>query len=144
MSLIKFNRRPWANLLPQEFFNTNEFFADRRWWNIMEEPAMNIKELKDGFEIELAAPGYSKKDFEIEIDNGCLNISAQNSSSKEREEDNYSRREFSYTSFKKSLQLPENVLDEEIKATYKDGILTCILSKKEGNKSNKPKKIEIS
>ncbi|MFS4416454.1 Hsp20/alpha crystallin family protein [Maribacter sp. 2307ULW6-5] len=144
MSLVKFRRRPWGNLVTPDFFNTDDFFNGGSWMNKMEEPAMNVKENDNNFEIELAAPGYDKKDFEVNIDNGCLNIAAENSSSKEEEEDNYSRKEFSYTSFQKSLRLPESIKDEEVKATYKNGVLKFKLDKKEEAKKHSPKTVEIS
>ena len=156
MSLVKFRnrRRPFAGLTTRNFFDTDDLFANPLWntpllldnfWNgNSNEPALNIKEEDDKFEIELAAPGFSKKDFEVNIDNGFLNISAEKSDSKKEEDENYRRQEFSYNSFSRSLQLPENVKEEEIKARYHDGILSFDLKKKEEAKKPKPKKIEIA
>jgi len=56
----------------------------------------------------------------------------------------YTRKEFSYNSFQKSLQLPDSIKEENIKAKYQDGILRFNLLKKEESKALKPKKIEIS
>ena len=153
MTLVKFKRRPFRNLMSQDFFDMDDFFDNRAWvrdmlpdsfWNgKRSEPALNIKETGDHFEIELAAPGFQKKDFEVTIDNGCLNIAAEKSQSKEEKEDKFTRREFSYNSFERSLQLPENVKQEEIKAAYKDGILSFNLAKKEEAKKAPPKKVQI-
>ena len=146
MTLVKFKnrRRPFRNLVTSDFFNTDDFFNDRLWLNKSEEPSMNIKETDDNYEIELAAPGYSKKDFEVNIDNGYLNISAQKSESKEEKEENYKCKEFSYDSFERSLLLPESVKEEDVKAKYKDGILSFNLTKKEEAKKHSPKVIEVS
>lgn len=156
MSLVKFRnkRRPFSNLIPSNFLDMDDFLENRLlgsnlldvdFWNgKSREPALNIKETDDKFEIELAAPGFSKKDFEVNVDNGCLNISAEKSSSKEDKDENYTRKEFSYNSFARSLQLPESVKEEEIKAHYHDGILSFNLAKKEEAKKQKPKKIEIA
>ncbi|RXP63576.1 Hsp20/alpha crystallin family protein [Lutibacter sp. HS1-25] len=146
MSLVKFRKSPLENLLAPDFldFNANSLLNDRVWLKKMNEPALNIKEKKDEFEIELAAPGFSKKDFEVTIDNGCLNISAKKEISKEEKEEDYTRKEFSYNAFERSLQLPENVADEKIKAKYDNGILKFSLAKKEESKKMKPKVIEIS
>ena len=154
MSLVKFKTRPFGNLITQDFFDMDDFFDNRTWgrdmlpsrfWNGKAvEPALNIKETDDNFEMELAAPGFGKKDFEITIDDGCLNISAEKSTSEEEKEDNYTRKEFSYNSFERSLQLPETVKQEEIKASYKDGILSFNLAKKKEAKKLPPKKVEIS
>ena len=109
MSLVKFKRRPWGNLVTSDFFDNDDFFDNRLWNKKLDEPALNIKETKDAFEVELAAPGFSKKDFEVTVDDGCLNISAESSNSKEEKDDNYTRQEFSYNSFEKRLQLPDSV-----------------------------------
>ena len=146
MSLVKFRKSPLENLLTPDFldFNENNLFNDRLWLKRMNEPALNIKETTDKFEIELAAPGYNKKDFEVTIDDGCLNISAKKEESKEEKDENYSRKEFSYASFERSLQLPDSIADEKIKAKYDNGILKFSLAKKEEAKKQKPKVIEIS
>lgn len=154
MSLVKFRRRPFGNLVTQDFFDMDDFFDNRGWvrdmlpdrfWNgKRSEPALNIKENDDNFEIELAAPGFAKKDFEVTLEDSCLNISAEKSTSEEDKEDNYTRREFSYKAFERSLQLPESVKQEAIKASYKDGILSFKLSKKEEAKKIPPKKVEIA
>jgi len=154
MSLVKFRRRPFGNLVTQDFFDIDNFFDNRRWvrnmlpdafWNGKSgEPALNIKETGENFEIELAAPGFGKKDFNVTIDEGCLNISAEKSSEEEEKEENFTRREFSYNAFERSLQLPESAKEEEIKAKYKDGILSFKLAKKEEAKKRPPKIVEVS
>ena len=154
MSLVKFKRRPFGNLISQDFFDMDDFFDNRRWvrdmmpdrfWNGKRtEPALNIKETANHFEIELAAPGFAKKDFEVTIEDNCLNISAEKSTSDEQKEDNYTRKEFAYQAFERSLQLPESVKQEAIKASYKDGILSFNLAKKEEAKKMPPKKVQIA
>tara|TARA_R110000868_G_scaffold126481_1_gene333548 strand:- start:2895 stop:3359 length:465 start_codon:yes stop_codon:yes gene_type:complete len=154
MSLVKFKRKPFGNLVSQDFFDMDDFFDNRGWvrdmlperfWNGKRaEPALNIKETDNNFEIELAAPGFAKKDFEVTIDDGCLNIKAEKTESDEEKDENFTRREFSYQSFERSLQLPETVKQEAIKAAYKDGILSFNLTKKEEAKKLPPKKVQIA
>jgi len=156
MSLVKFKKRtrPFGNLITSDFFDMENFFDDKFWnrelvndrfWTARAgEPALNIMEKEDHFEIELAAPGFAKKDFEITIDEGYLNISAKKEVSKEEKDEDYTRKEFSYNAFERSLLLPENVKEEEIKAKYGDGILSFKLAKKEVVLKPKPKVIEIS
>ena len=67
-----------------------------------------VKEKDELFEIEIAAPGFTKNDFEISIENGLLKISAENSEELKKEEDNFTRREFNYNSFFRSFTLPDN------------------------------------
>ncbi|MEJ2162606.1 MAG: Hsp20/alpha crystallin family protein [Robiginitalea sp.] len=153
MTLVKFKKRPFGNLMTQDFFDLDKFFDNRMWksglmetdfWNGKTvEPAMNIKETEDYFEIELAAPGFTNKDFNVTIEDGYLNISAEKELSKEEKEDEYTRREFNYTAFERSLMLPESVKEEEIKAKYDDGILRFRLLKKEEAKKRPPKVIEV-
>lgn len=153
MDLTKFKKRHPSSLLSQDFFDLDNFFDDRMWksglmtadfWNGKTvEPALNIKESEKGFEIELAAPGFSKKDFNITIEDGCLNIAAEKEASEEEKSENFTRREFNYKSFKRSLQLPESIMEEEIKAEYNDGILNFLLLKKEAPEKRPPKVIEV-
>ncbi len=154
MSLVKFKRRPFGNLITQDFFDMDDFFDNRGWtrnlmpdtfWNgKRSEPALNIKETDDNFEIELAAPGFAKKDFEVTIEDGCLNIKAEKQTSEEEIDDNFTRKEFSYNAFERSLQLPESIKQEAIKAKYNDGILSFNLTKKEEAKKVPPKKVQIA
>ncbi len=130
-------------LVPSNLFS-DDFFNEPLWRNQLEEPALNIKETDNKFEIELAAPGFSKKDFNVTIDDGLLNISAEKEMEKKEEEENYTCREFSYNSFERSLMLPDNIKSEDIKAKYENGILKFHLEKKEEAKKLKPKVVEIA
>lgn len=102
-------------------------------------PSVNIAEHDKDFKIELAAPGLEKKDFKIETDNDMLTISSEKKHEKKEEKENYRRQEFSYESFSRSFQLPENSLPEKIEAKYEDGLLKLTLPKKEVT-IHKPKK----
>jgi HSP20 family protein len=153
MDLIKFKRRRPGSLLSQDFFDLDNFFDERMWksglmnadfWNGKTvEPALNIREAKDHFEIELAAPGFSKKDFNITIEDGCLNIAAEKEQTDEEKSDDFTRREFNYSAFKRSLQLPETVREEEIKVKYNNGILSFRVLKKEIPEKKPAKVIEV-
>ena len=107
-------------------------------------PAVNVKEDKENYNIEVAAPGMNKNDFDVNVENGVLNITAQHEEKDEDKEENFTRREFSYRSFKRSFTLPESVKDEDIKAKYEEGILRITIPKKEETKTENAKKIEIS
>lgn len=146
MSLIKFNDRlPWNNTVFTNFLNADDFFNDDFFAKDSLMPAMNVLENENDFEIELAAPGFSKDDFNVIIDDNGLHISAENSKKEEKEEEGYLRKEFNYNSFKRSLRLPESVnLKEEVKANYKNGILKLNLLKREEAKVLPRKVIEVS
>ena len=105
---------------------------------------MNIKEQNDHFEIEFAAPGFSKKDFEVSIDDHVLHVSAERNKEMEEKDENYMRKEFSYNAFKRSLKLPSNAdTQSKVKATYKEGILKLQLIKQEEAKETPKKLIEV-
>lgn len=108
-------------------------------------PAVNVRETTDSFEVEMAAPGMSKKDFRIEMDNDLLTIYSEKQQENEvKEGERYTKKEFSYQSFQRSFQLPKDVIDEDkIQAKYEDGILSLRIPKKEEAKPKPPKKITI-
>jgi HSP20 family protein len=109
-------------------------------------PGVNIKETPDNFEVEVAAPGMSKKDFRIELDGNMLTISSEKSNEQEdKEDEKYTRKEFSYQSFYRTFNLPKEVVDEnKIEAKYDNGILRLLIPKKEEAKQKPPRQIQIS
>ena len=147
MTLTKYNKRnnllPWTNDSFRNFFNTGGFFN-----TIFEEdnliPAMNVKEKDDSFDIEFAAPGFSKQDFEVIIDDDILHIRGKKKKESEESEEGYVFKEFSYNSFKKSFKLPNSVnTDQDVKAKYQEGILKLHLQKKEELEEGTKKIIEV-
>ncbi len=149
MSLIKFNNRnklfpSWNNDSLKSFLSSDDFFNNDFFEEDSLMPAMNVKEHDDDFEIEFAAPGFSKKDFEVTIDDNILNVCGEKKTEVEEKEEDYTRKEFSYNSFKRSLSLPKTVSeDQNVKATYKNGILKLNLLKKEEVKEQPKKVIEV-
>lgn len=107
-------------------------------------PAVNVRESDAHFHLEVAAPGMQKSDFNVTVENGVLTVSAEKQHSAEDKADNYTRREFHYASFKRSFQLPEGVEEKDIKAAYKDGVLTLDLPKNEKTKIQSARTISIN
>lgn len=108
-------------------------------------PAVNVRETDQAYEVEVAAPGMTKEDFKVELDNNILIISAEKESKKEDKEGNYSRREFSYQSFERTFSLPEKLVKgDAIAANYKEGILHVSIPKTEEGKHKNVKQIAIS
>ena len=144
MTLIK--RSDWpllmnGNLL-SDFFDNDRFF-DSDWFKKQSVPAVNVRETEKNFEIEVAAPGLSKKDFKITVDNGVLTISSEKKEEKEQKEKDYTRKEFSYSSFSRSFTLPENVNEDDVKANYEDGLLKLNVAKKVIAQTKAKKAIEV-
>jgi len=107
-------------------------------------PPVNIRETDESFTVELMAAGLKKEDFNIEVDNDLLTISSEVRKENSEETAKFTRREFSFTSFKRSFTLPETVKHDEINAAYEDGILRITLPKKEEALPKAKRLIEIS
>ncbi|ALJ04650.1 heat-shock protein [Pseudalgibacter alginicilyticus] len=107
-------------------------------------PKVNIKEIADAFVVEMAVPGLKKSDFKIDLDNFTLSISAEIEENKEETNENYTRREFGYSSFKRTFTLPETVDDSKINASYNEGVLNIHLPKREEAKQKPARTIKIS
>ncbi len=140
MNLIKRNTVPFPSIIdellkPDWVGGMQSFNA-----NI---PAVNIKETDASFGIELAAPGKTKDDFNIEIDHNVLTISSETKSENEETQGKYTRKEFNYSSFRRAFTLPETVNTENINATYENGVLNVALPKKEEALPKPKRLIEI-
>ncbi|MBK9191905.1 MAG: Hsp20/alpha crystallin family protein [Crocinitomicaceae bacterium] len=99
-------------------------------------PAANVKESEKDFTIELAVPGKNKDDFKIDLDENILTISSEEKETKEEKSENYTRREYSYQSFRRSFKLPETANEQETAANYTDGILKIVIPKKDSKKQS--------
>jgi len=150
MTLVKFKDSPLTSF---PAFIDNLFSRDLMDWTSSNFsttnttlPAVNIREDKNTFEIEVAAPGMTKGDFMVSLENDLLTISSEKTDEKRNEkEGQYSRREFSYQSFQRSFNLPEGLVDsEKISAKYCDGILCITVPKKEEVKKKASREIKIS
>jgi len=141
MSLVKRNNLVFPALM-NEFFKPDWFGGLESASNYL--PAVNIKENETDFELELSVPGRKKEDFNIEIDKDVLTISSEITTDEERKEENYTRREFTFNSFKRSFTLPETVDTEKIAANYEKGILRFVIPKKEESLPKPKRLIELS
>jgi HSP20 family protein len=150
MTLVKRNGS-LVNTLPMffdDFFNRDVFNWNNS--NFSETnttiPAVNIKETLENYEVELAAPGMSKKDFKIELNGNTLTISSQRSHQyEENKSEKYFSKEFSYQSFQRTFTLQKEVVDiEKIEAKYENGLLHLLIPKKEEVKQKSIRLIEIA
>lgn len=109
-------------------------------------PAVNIKETGENYEVEVAAPGMTKKDFKVELNGNVLTISSEKTNEQnEKEGERYARREFSYQSFQRSFTLQKDVVDiDKIEAKYENGLLRLLIPKKEEAKQKPARLIQIS
>jgi HSP20 family protein len=124
-----------------DFFNEGRDWGNG--WNTRL-PATNITEGDKAYYLEIAAPGLQKDDFNLSVDNQQLTISCQREEKSESKEEQYTRREFNYSSFTRSFVLPESVNSDRIKASYKDGVLKIEIPKKEATIKTPRKQISVS
>jgi HSP20 family protein len=144
MSLVK--RSDWPTLggsLLSDFFDDERFFSSP-WLRGQHIPAVNVKETEKTFEVELAALGFTKQDLKVSVENNMLTVSAEKKQEQQSNEENYTRREFGYSSFSRSFNLPTNTTEQDVKAKYEDGILKLSISKKNHRGDTSRKAIEIS
>ena len=106
-------------------------------------PAVNISEEADRYHVELSAPGFSKENFRVQVDDGKLVISAENKVENKTESKKYSRKEFSCGTFRKSFQLSDDVQQEKITANYENGILNISIPKMEEEKPKPAQEIIV-
>lgn len=108
-------------------------------------PSINIKEEKDNYKIEMAAPGLKKEDFNIDIERNVLTISSEKENEKREdgEGEKFSRREYNYSSFSRSLSLPENADGSKIVAKYENGLLLLTIPKMGESENRQYKKITV-
>ncbi|MCB7480862.1 Hsp20/alpha crystallin family protein [Christiangramia sediminis] len=147
MSLIKTNETGWLPTVFDDMFKTDWLGGTTNVNSIGTSiPAVNIMETEDSFNVEVAAPGKAKEDFNIELDNDVLTISSE----EKKEVDStdkygrFTRKEFSYSNFKRAFSLPDSVDSTKISAAYKNGVLEIALPKKEEAKVQAKRLIDIS
>jgi HSP20 family protein len=93
-------------------------------------PSANIFETETAYVIELAAPGFAKEDFKINIDGKRnLIISVEKVATEDAQEQKYNHQEFRYASFKRVFLLPDNANEKEVVAKYENGILSVNIPK---------------
>ncbi len=117
-----------------------DWFGGTNWTPKTTAPAVNVKETEADFMLELVVPGFNKEEIEIEVDKNMLRLSARHEEEKSEENERYTRREFSMSSFERTFQLPETVNEDAIEADYREGILHIRLPKREENLP-KPKRL---
>lgn len=133
------------NWLPSIF---NDFF-DTDWMGRANAtaPAINVIEHDDDYCVELAAPGMSKEDFKVDVDqndNLVITMEKKDEKKEEKKNERYLRREFSYSKFQQTLILPDDVEKDKISARVEHGVLRVELPKrKETPESNAKHTIEV-
>lgn len=135
------SRNNWMPEVFNDFFDTD--FMTRTKATA---PAINVKETEKDYTIEVAAPGMTKDDFNVNIDkDGNLHIHMEAHTEKKEEDkkSHYLRREFAYSKFEQTLLLPDDVEKEAIAARVNDGVLTVTLPKMSKPECPAARQIEV-
>lgn len=136
MNLIRFNNSAnYLNLFDQIMNDNYQRNNNHACWK----PAANIIENENSFKLSLAVPGLDKDDIKIDLEDNLLTISSEKEV--EKENVNFSRKEFGYHSFSRSFTLPKTVKIDSIEADYKNGLLNITIPKMEESKLRKAIKI---
>lgn len=111
-------------------------------------PGANITEVDEedrgGYLVELAAPGYEREDFHVSVHNDVMTIKGELQENRRRSHDSYSRREHNYHTFTRSFSLPESADEDNITASYKNGILEVFVPVlKPVEQTKTPRRIEV-
>jgi HSP20 family protein len=142
LPILRKTRSSWPNLF-DEFFNNDYHPVFFDWDGGRSLPAVNITESKKDYRVEVAAPGLTRNDFKVNLDENVLTISSEKEVKNETREEDVLRREFSYSSFSRCFTLPETADADKIKASHKDGVLSITIPKKEV-KNTPAKEIKVT
>jgi HSP20 family protein len=142
MTLVKNNPRIANSIFDDLFLNFPTSWGRDAQPNQFAVPPVNIHETKDGFHVELNAPGRNKEDFKVCVENNLLTIAFEKAEQQENKDYKTIRRDFSFNSFKRSFTLDEKVNADAIQAKYENGVLLLFIPKKEEVKIA-PKEITI-
>ncbi|MBB6610664.1 Hsp20/alpha crystallin family protein [Pontibacter sp. Tf4] len=123
-------------------FDNDMFLMPMRFGKGNNMPAANMRETEKEYAVDLAVPGMDRNDFTIEVDENMLSVSCQKEEDIKDEKDNYSRREYNYSSFSRTFRLPEAIVADKIKAQYDKGVLHITVPKAE-QKEQRRKRINV-
>ena len=148
MTLIKFQ-----NPKTKRFFETDAMFPgfgsafdnflkmDYNYGETM--PSVNVTENEHEYHMEYLVPGFKKDEIKVALEQNVLTVKAEKKTETTDEQKRYTRKEFSFSTFKRSFTLPENINAEQMVAKHEHGILCVIIPKKMEEKKNGLKEIEI-
>lgn len=131
MKLVRYNQL--EPQIPATFSGMlDRFFSDSVGASLKQfNPAIDIAEDEKAYEIHVAVAGMKKSDFKIELIDGKLTISGERKLEEKKEGKNFHSIETQYGVFRRSFFMPEDVLEDQVDASYEDGILKLVLPKKE-------------
>ena len=152
MTLIKFQNHADASAA-KRFFETDAMFPgfgsafdnflkmDYNYGETM--PSVNVTENEQEYQMEYLVPGFKKEEIKVALEQNVLTVKAEKKTESTEENKRYTRKEFSFSTFKRSFTLPENIDAEKMVAKHEHGILNITIPKKLEEKKSGMKEIEI-
>jgi len=122
------------NPFGEEYFSPERFFRE---WSVPSQragrlaPAVDVAESESGFSVTVELPGVKREDVTVEVHENVLSIRGEKKSEREEKKDKTHWVERTYGSFSRSFTLPPSAVTDELKATFKDGVLSIEIPKKE-------------
>ena len=140
MNLVRKHKNSFSPALINDWLANDWFqahpFQDKQL------PAVNIQETKQAFLVELLAPRLKKEDLQVEIEKDVLSIASE-AEEKTEETGRYTRKEYNFSSFRRTFSIPESVDSKKIDALYSEGVLTVTLTKRKEAVQEAKKSIRI-
>lgn len=144
MSMIKVSPRPFERKFSNLFDDLFQHLPAQEWGQRLatDSVPMNIRETKEGYVLDVVAPGFEKQDFKISMEGDLLILAAERKNETKSNEERFLKREFSSRSFSRSFRMDDQIDRTAITAKYEQGILQLTLPKKEEVKVL-PKEINV-
>jgi HSP20 family protein len=144
MSTIKVSPRPFERRFSNLFEDLFQHLPAQEWGQRLatDTVPVNIRETKDGYVLDVVAPGFEKQDFKISMEGELLTLSAERKQETKPSEDRFLKREYAFKSFSRSFRMDDQIDRSAITAKYEQGILHITLPKKEEVKVL-PKEISV-
>lgn len=140
MNLVRKHKNSFSPALINDWLANDWFqahpFQDKQL------PAVNIQETEQAFLLELLAPRLKKEDLQVEIEKDVLSIASE-AEEKTEETGRYTRKEYNFSSFRRTFSIPESVDSKKIDALYSEGVLTVTLTKRKEAVQEAKKSIRI-
>lgn len=136
-------RKDMDNIFSDFLTNYDEFWPSSDDMGSFFTPRSDVIETKDEYRVSMDMPGVEEKNVDVSLDNGVLKITGKKDQEKETKDAKVHRIERHYGSFKKVIQLPDNILKDKVEAHFKNGVLKVIIPKTEESKQE-IKKIKVT
>lgn len=148
MTLIKFQNPKVKRFFESEamfpnFGNAFDNFLKMDYNYGESTPSVNVTENEQEYQLEYLVPGFKKEEIKVALEQNVLTVKAERKTETTEEQKRYTRKEFSFSSFKRSFTLPENIDTEQMVAKHEHGILSITIPKKVEEKKSGLKEIAI-